>query len=828
MVTGPTLATTDFDPYRVWLNIQEPRRPLDSYHLLGLVPLEGDPQRIRAGFQRQQAAMAMWVERADPQLWESVNQELERAFDLLSDAEQKAVLDAGIRRKSSALNGKPRSAAGHGANGGATLPCRHCGQNNQPSRRFCGGCGKPLWEKCPQCGTECAADERFCGACGTDIAGGLDAQSRQFTEQIEEALALAAAHRYDAAISALRGVAAVPDPRFDRFANRALEEITKVECDRKTHARAAEDGLLQARRFMEAYSYESAQHAIEDVPEPLRTPEHSQLLERAKAARHELLALGGEIRQSVERKQTWDLLPKLERLLALKPNHDQARQLAEVLRDNLVKTAKTRLGQHQYREALDALEQIPSFVRSAEVQTLEEAAAELNCLLQTIRNAALADKQLLALAERLCKLAATNPDAAKLREQLADKVKTKPADARLGAPNWSPVPKRTAVGAPVDWLAFPTRAARANDDVRDTLAAYPGQFFTALGLALQGLGLSPIEADLTPQEKTGMLGMLGGISFGKRAASEAWGLDLSDNALKAIKLSRHGKGGDVRIDACEYLEHARSLSHPDVEIDRGSIAEETLRDFVARAGELKGVKICAGFAGPRVLGRFFELPPMPARKVADSIQYEAQHQLPIALAELCWSHEILDETSGKGADDRPRRVLIQAARETQVRDRVAMFKSAGIAIDSVQNDCLALHNAVVYELLSSPDWLDNSAAIAVVDVGTEATNVVVSSPRRVWFRTFTQGGASFTRELVKQLKLTHDQAEQLQRQPAKARRYSQLEAAVQPLLVQLTGEIERSLATYSRVDPDHPVLHVYGMGGGFQFQGLLRFLRTGR
>ena len=826
MASGSTISTIDFDPHRVWLNIQEPGRPLNPYQLLGLVPLEGDAQRIRAGFQRQQAAMSLWVDRADPQIWESVNHELEQAFDLLSDPEQKAVLDAGIRRRNGAVNGKSHPAAANQGAAGA-LPCRHCGKNNQASRRYCGGCGQPLWEKCPQCGAECAADERFCGACGTDIVGDLDAQSKEFTGRIEEALTLAAVHRYDAAISALRGVAAVSDPRFDRFANRALEEIAKIECDRKTHARAAEDGLVQARKFLESYSYESAQHAIEDVPEPLRTPEHNQILERAKSARHELLALGGEIRQAVERKQTWDLLPKLERLLALRPNHAQAQQLAETLKDNLVKTAKVRLSQHQYREALDALDQIPSFVRSAEVVTLDEAASELQSLLMAIRQAALADRQVLGLAERLCKLAPKNPEADRLRTQLTEKVKTKPADPRLGAPNWSPIPKRTILGAPVDWLAFPTRAARASDAVTQTLAEHPGQCFTAFGLALHGLGLAAIDADLTPQEKTGMLGMLPSLSFGRRAANEAWGLDLSDYALKAIKLSRQGKSGEVRIEACEYLLHARPLALVDGEVERAAVATETLRKFAVLAGELKGVRICAGLPGPRVLGRFFELPPMPAKKVSDSIQYEAQHQLPIALTELCWSHQLLDDVTGKGADDRPRRVLIQAARETQVRERLGVFKSAGLAVDCLQNDCLALHNAIVYELLAE-GAADSVEAIAVADVGTEATNVVVSSSRSVWFRTFTQGGGSFTRELVKQLKLTHEQAEQLQREPAKARRFSQLEAAVQPLLVQLGGEIERSLASYSRVYSDRPVRQVYGLGGGFQTHGLLRFLRTGK
>lgn len=826
MSTGTTLSTTDFDPYRTWLGIQEPKRPLDPYQLLGLVPLEGDAQRIHAGFNRQQAALSMWVDRADPQLWEAVSHELEQAVALLSDPEQKAVLDAGIRRKKGGLNGKSHPAPGTPSAG--ALNCRHCGKENQASRRFCGGCGKSLWEKCPQCGAECAADERFCGACGTDILGGLDAQSRELTKRIEEGLALAAAYRYDAAISVLRGVAAVSDPRFDRFANQALEEIAKVQCDQKTFARAAEDGLAQARRFLESHSYESAQHAIEDVPEPLRTEQHQQVLQRAKAARQELLALGGEIRQAVERKQTWDLLPKLERLLALKPNHAQAQQLAETLRDNLLKTARTRIGQHQYREALDVLEQIPSFVRSNDVLTLEEAATELYSLSQAVRHAALANEQVLGLAQRLCKLAPQNSEAAKLRQQFAERVSSQPADRRLGAPDWSPPAKRTTLGAPIDWLAHLARPARISDSVAGALEEHPGQFFTAFGLALHGLGLAPIEADLTPRDKSGVLGMLPSLSFGKRATNEAWGLDLSDYALKAIKLSRQGKSGEVRVDACEYLLHSRSLSHLDSEGERGEVAADTLRAFVQCAGDLKGVKVCAGLPGPRVLGRFFELPPMAAKKVADCIQYEACHQLPVALDELVWSHQLLDEGAGRSADEQPRRVLIQAARDAHARQRALLFKSAGIAADFVQNECLALHAAAVHEFLSDAERACESDAIALVDVGVEATNVVVSSPQCVWFRTFTQGTGSFTRELIKQLQLTHEQAEQLLHQPAKARRFSQLDAAMQPLIVQLAGEIERSLATYSRLYADHPVRQVYGLGGGIQIHGLLRFLRSGR
>jgi Tfp pilus assembly PilM family ATPase len=76
--------------------------------------------------------------------------------------------------------------------------------------------------------------------------------------------------------------------------------------------------------------------------------------------------------------------------------------------------------------------------------------------------------------------------------------------------------------------------------------------------------------------------------------------------------------------------------------------------------------------------------------------------------------------------------------------------------------------------------------------------------------------------------MTQEQAEVLKRDPSKARRFYRLQEAIQPLLVQLASEIERSLGSYQKLYPDHPVKHVYGIGGGFELHGLLRFLRSGK
>ena len=705
-----TVEALDFDPYRLWLNVSAPQRPVGPYQLLGLSPLEADTNRIRAGYLRQQSAMLLQVEKADPVVWESISREIEEAYSLLCDFEQKAVLDAGIRRKQGGANGKPAA----GPLPGTTVSCRHCHRTSPANRRFCGGCGKSLWETCPQCHAENAADEQFCGSCGADILGELSEQSRQFQAKLDEAQELLRNSKFDAAVSCLRGVATISDPRFDKWAQQALAAIERVEHEQAAQKLAGMETLARAQKQFAAHAYEAAISELESIPATVRSADANTLLQQATSARQELLTLGGEIRAAIEEKRTADLLPKIQRLLTLKPNHAQAIQIAEQLRDGLVKQAKRYFTAHRYQECIDQLEQIPSFVRNPEVETIHETASELLALLDAVRNAALADRPTLGLANRLVKLAAANPEAAKARASLSSGRRPGLPIRAWGVPNHQPAPKRSTLGPPIDWLAYSTRIPAADERVAATLAEHPGQFHVALGLAIQGLGQAAVPLDLAPQENNTLAQMF--PTFTHRAASAAWGIDLSDFAVKAVKLAKDSKDGSIKVAAAEYILHWAPLTNAEVELARPEIIDQALRDFLTRAGDLKGTKVVASITGQRVLGRFFELPPLAARKVADAIAYEAKHQLPVALDELCWTSDTLDPVDARSADAQLRRIMVCAARQSHVRDRLAAFKAAGIVVDHLQCDCVALHNAIVYELWSG-EREPGDAAVCLVDVG---------------------------------------------------------------------------------------------------------------
>jgi Tfp pilus assembly PilM family ATPase len=152
------------------------------------------------------------------------------------------------------------------------------------------------------------------------------------------------------------------------------------------------------------------------------------------------------------------------------------------------------------------------------------------------------------------------------------------------------------------------------------------------------------------------------------------------------------------------------------------------------------------------------------------------------------------------------------------------MKNAELPVDGIAAEPLALHNAVVYEFLSGESAPRN---LAVMDLGAQGASFVVSSLKRVWFRTSSCGGDDFTAALVKHLQLTTAAAEEVKRAPHKARRFHQWHAALQPMFVKQASEIERSLSSFAKQFPDRTVQQLLLAGGGAATHGLLRHLVHG-
>ncbi len=106
--------TQSFDPYRDWLGIEDPSRPLDHYRLLDLPQFEDDPQRIAQAADLAMAKIRKIRPGARIADWGRLLDQLNGVKVCLMDPASKAAYDAGLREASRVA--KP-PATDHGVNG---------------------------------------------------------------------------------------------------------------------------------------------------------------------------------------------------------------------------------------------------------------------------------------------------------------------------------------------------------------------------------------------------------------------------------------------------------------------------------------------------------------------------------------------------------------------------------------------------------------------------------------------------------------------------------------------------------------------------------------
>lgn len=743
------------------------------------------------------------------------------------------------------------------------ITCHRCSTAGSAERKFCGCCGALLWEPCVGCLTKNPTREAFCSGCGVQLAEAMANFRTRFEADLQHGLRMRGDGRLEEALRCWQAIRVIDHTELKPLNDRVAAAIDALPSDRERMRHEACAALEAARAYAEGFDFDRARRALEDVPCALRDADANGLLQQMQQRIEQIQSLLREIRQDVKANQTIELSFKVERLLALKPDHQVGLNLAAQLaarqrrRDEkkgaaLYQQAQQCLQHSQFDRAVEQLQAIAEGVRTPEMGKLYEQVNEIAWLRRDLRTAPIIDDTLMEVAERLVKLLPEDEQIAKLQSKLLARRKGADSDESAADVRWAKPPERPHLGLPVEWLPSFRRLAITSGDAAAPLGDHPGRFMVAAGLALQGLDVTPLKTNLLPAEKQGFLGRLS-PKRRKRGAPTAWGVDLSSTALKAIKLSLD-KQGEAVVDAVELIEHEKSLSRPDAENERGTLIERSLQEFIARQKPCRE-KICLGLPGLRVLGRFLKLPPIERAKIPDAMIYETRHQIPIPHDELVWDYHVL--SYGESPDDQkkqvkkskqpaqtqaqtpahtpveprgaPLRAVLVAAKQMQAKEHLFPLQQAGLNVEVLQSDCLALQNLMLYELGDeyAVEGRDDRAW-AIADIGSDTTHVLIGSPSLLWFRSFGRGGDDFSRLLMRRFKLTSTQAELLKKQPARARRLSEVDEALAPAFADFATDLQRSLDAFQNEHPQIKLERLFITGGGCQMHGLHRYLQTGQ
>ncbi|HEY0007409.1 MAG TPA: type IV pilus assembly protein PilM, partial [Tepidisphaeraceae bacterium] len=289
----------------------------------------------------------------------------------------------------------------------------------------------------------------------------------------------------------------------------------------------------------------------------------------------------------------------------------------------------------------------------------------------------------------------------------------------------------------------------------------------------------------------------------------AWGIDIGNRALKAVKLVRDGDL--LRIDDFEFIEHETILSQAGD--NRETLVQAALSNFVQRHS-FKGGVVSIGVSGQSSFARFVKLPPVEERKIPEIVRFEAIQQIPFPLDDVEWSYQLFRQ------EDNPEvEVGIFAMRRELVNEHIKHFTDFDLNVQTVQMNPLAIYNAM------HADGRFNDGLSMIIDVGTDNTDLIIADNNSIWLRSIPIGGTNFTEALVKAFKINFAKAEDLKRNAATSKYARQIFQHMRPVFADLVTEIQRSIGYYSSGHRDAKLEKIYCLGGTFKLPGLQKYLQ---
>lgn len=288
----------------------------------------------------------------------------------------------------------------------------------------------------------------------------------------------------------------------------------------------------------------------------------------------------------------------------------------------------------------------------------------------------------------------------------------------------------------------------------------------------------------------------------------AWGIDIGNRALKAVKLVRSGDG--VRVDDFEFIEHETILSQAGD--NRDELIKKSIAEFMVRKGT-RGSAVAIGVSGQTSFARFIKLPPVEPKRIPEIVRFEAIQQIPFPLEDVEWSYQLFNKP-----DDPEIEVGIFAMRKELVNAQVKLYTDVNLDVQAVQTLPLAVYNAVQFD-----NRLGETVAM-IIDVGAETTDLIIGNDHSIWHRSIPIGGNNFTEVLTKAFKITTAKAEELKRDAQSSKYMRQIFSAMRPVFADLVAEIQRSVGFYGSVNRGSKIEKIIALGGTFRLPALPKYL----
>ncbi|MFH1866765.1 MAG: type IV pilus assembly protein PilM [Patescibacteria group bacterium] len=229
------------------------------------------------------------------------------------------------------------------------------------------------------------------------------------------------------------------------------------------------------------------------------------------------------------------------------------------------------------------------------------------------------------------------------------------------------------------------------------------------------------------------------------------GLDISERSLKAFQFSK-GFQGRCKLQAASDVELVSGI------IKDGQIVEpenmvQAIKQLLAypKKGNFIGHHVVACLPETKTFIKMIDIPPMSREEIAEAIKWEAEHHIPIPIAETYWDWELVK----KRADEKRLPILLGVAPKELVDNYTQVLNDANLVTVALEIEAMSL----VRSLINNANEQRNEATM-IIDLGYSRTSLCVYDRDTIQFTVNVPiSGSKMTQEISKTLSLTEVEAE---------------------------------------------------------------------
>lgn len=278
------------------------------------------------------------------------------------------------------------------------------------------------------------------------------------------------------------------------------------------------------------------------------------------------------------------------------------------------------------------------------------------------------------------------------------------------------------------------------------------------------------------------------------------GLDIGSSYLKLLVLEKAASG--IELDKY-FIQPIPGLSQI-----------PSLLKKIFTENEIPSNKVNISLSGKSTLVRDLWVPQMSHQELEASLKYELDQYVPFPAEEVYSDNYILDSNSLTRKEGQMR-VILAVAKKKLIENYMAQMKQAGLALNVIDMDALALFNV----FCGCNPGEKEKVTVALVDIGSSKSIIDILSEGVLVFTREVEYGVGRVRDgISKEFNISKEESDKLI-----CIKDTRIENWVQTLVDKLGKELWSSFE-YAEGQEQRTIEKIYLTGGGSLLPGLIGYL----